>query len=121
MTTRETQMDDQIPPGLSGWAYYLTVALFSSLAGIAALLRSRRRLSVRIVSAAWLTALLAGLAVAGWLAEHLEPVPGKLISVSILAGIGGANLLFAIAGAVQDRLVSWINGERDEKGQPGGG
>lgn len=121
MTTRETQMDDQIPPGLSGWAYYFTVGFFSSLAGIAALLRSRRRLSVRHVVAAWLTALLAGLAVGGWLAEHLEPAPGKLIAVSILAGIGGADLLFALAGAVQARLVAGLNGERDEKGQPGGG
>lgn len=95
-------MDDQ---GISGWTYYLTILATSSSAGLAALLRTKRKVAPRQLMATMMTSSLAGLAVGGWLYEALSPTPGKLVTVSILSGFGGADLLAVLAGALQRRLV----------------
>lgn len=90
-------VDDQIPP----WAAFS----LGSLAGLAVLLRTTRKLTLRVVAAAALNSGLSSLAAYFIFSEALAAHPGRLAAACLLCGVGGASFLDVLAAGIRARLA----------------
>lgn len=75
-----------------------------SAAGLAALLRSKAKLTWRTVAASLLYNGLASMAAAWVLEDRLHGSPGVLAGVCVLSGIGGASVLDVVVAGVRVTL-----------------
>lgn len=106
-------MDDHDPYKLFTASY-----LLSSFAGLAALLRSGAPLSWRLGVSAFLNSGLFGVAVAMLWCELYGDVkyPWFVLSISILAGLGGTSLLDFVFQVIRESIKNY--GDRFEKSLP---
>ena len=83
--------------------YFLGVTfIISSIAGLAAMMRSERNVTKKLVFVAMLTSGLFGLGICSWIYADLEPM--QLISVSIFAGLGGMSLLDIAIQKIKNKI-----------------
>ena len=75
-----------------------------SAAGLAALLRSKAKMTWRTVAASLLYNGLASMAAAWVLEDRLHGSPGVLAGVCVLSGIGGASVLDVVVAGVRVTL-----------------
>ena len=97
-------MDDRDPTSVLGLAFSL-----SSVAGLAALLRSNQQLTTRAVFSAFLNSGLTGGVIGAiwWNWYGGSGHPWFMLGVSTLAGLGGPVFLDFILQLSQDSLKDW--------------
>lgn len=95
------------------WGWFIVITLTgASFAGIAALLRDGKKVSLYLILRAAFVALIVGVIFLSALWDSLAVSrPGWLIAVVVCAGAGGGNMLDALVRFLRKRLDSKIDND----------
>lgn len=94
---------------LQKWIWFLVTALCgASAAGIAALLRDGEKITIsQIIRAAFVSAVVGSIFLAGLWDSMASSRPGWLIAIVLCAGAGGGSMLDLVSQLFKKFVIKW--------------